>query len=146
MGGRSRRFGQSRYGHVFSSGKGFGANRGCDPVLPTWVINMDMSLKPEKKERPVAPVETKTFPPETALTTFGDLARHRQALHYGCLRCVGTPRQISPHEAAVRFGMDMRIVEVRTLLQSRCTRRKGQSCELQMSPSTAPWEPYRVRP
>lgn len=80
------------------------------------------------------------FPPETEWTTFGDLVQRRQALQFGCLRCVGASRAISPQEAAARFGYEMRISEIRSAFKARC---RSKDCQLDFRASSK-WEPYRV--
>ena len=82
------------------------------------------------------------FPPAGPLMTLGDLVRRKQALRYGCLACMGTPRQMSPHEAAMRFGFDMMLAEVRAAIRARC---RSDRCGLQFEPSIEPWNPYRMK-
>jgi len=137
----SRRFGKTRYGHVFSKGRNGGSDRGCDPIYsgPAYP-GMFMGLAAgEKSSVPPVPSPAK-YPPPTPLTTLGDLIKRKQALRYGCLPCLGNPRQVSPHEAAARFGYDMRLTEIKQVLRARC---RSEDCRLEFEADATEWHPYR---
>ncbi len=128
----TRRFGKTRYGHAFSRGRFDGSWRGGG----------SRSTEMFPSSFAVGIVPTSSVPP-TDKAKIGDLIVQKRALLLGCWHCNKEPRQLSPYEAAIMFGAEMRIPEVRAALQARCSR-EG-TCELTFEPSVKPWNPRGVK-